>query len=94
MTTDKMCEVFVSLKIPGDKLAAGSLNLDLELVFKMSQTSCKFRNCLNENKSLSLVRHSAIVAAFNLPLGQFYCQPQLLCLFIDDDKSLGFKSLK
>lgn len=94
LTIDKMCEVFVSLKIPCDKLAAWSLNLGQELVFKMSQTSCKFRNCLNENKSLSVVQHSAIVAAFNLPLGQFYCQPQPLCLFIDDDKSLGFRSLK
>lgn len=52
-------------------------------MFKMSQTSCKFRNGLNENESLSVVQHSAIVAGFNLPLEQFYCQP--LGLFIDDE---------
>lgn len=54
LALDKMCELFVSLKMPCQKLEAYSLNLGLEFVFKMSQTSCKFRNGLNEHKSFLL----------------------------------------
>jgi hypothetical protein len=78
-----MCEVFGSLKMLGDKLPLNSLNLGPELVFHMSQTSCKFRNSLNEDKSRPVVQRSAIIAGFNLPLEQLCCQP--VCLFIDND---------
>lgn len=78
-----MCEVFALLKILGDKLWLNSLNLGAELVFQMSQRSCKSRNSLNEAKSFSVIQRSAMVAGPSLPLEQLYCQP--VCLFIHDD---------